>query len=193
MQSPQMRGNSITIAAGVIRMVHCHARMLRIWECSANYIAVSFDGQPYSDLVAGAGYDFRDGEYFSKVEFHNTGGAAVTLTYTLAQGRVYDDRVVIAGTVVTNPAGDTINTPAAITVTATAVSIAANTGRREIILQNNGTENIWIGDANVDGNNSRGIKIAPDMIVAVPTEAAVYHRCETGKTSTLSILENDRS
>ena len=102
MRSPQIRGNSITIVAGARRLIHCYARMLRIWECSASYISVSFDGEPESDLVAGAGYEFRDGEVFKTVGFANNGGASVTLTYTLAQGRIFDDRAVISGTVVTN-------------------------------------------------------------------------------------------
>ena len=104
------------------------------------------------------------------------------------------NRVVISGDLSVTDISDGISTPAKVDVaTGSAQSlIAANTNRKEIIVQNTGVYELWVGDANIDPPTNRGIKIVANDSITLATTAQLYGEAVTGATIA-SLLELTKS
>lgn len=192
MQKMPVDNRTITIVAGGFQDVFIYGRVLTIFEATATAINIALDGEPISAWREGQGIELGEDVWFKQIRFENTGGAASTIQYAVSNHRIVDNRAVVSGELEVDAAGNSVVTPAGIAVSDVAAAIAANTSRREIVLQNNGANDIWIGDANVDAATSRGIKLQPGDVLILATASVLYHRCAAGLASTLSILENDR-
>lgn len=182
----------ITIAAGEIYQLNVFGRFMSIlYNSSTTDPLVAINGQPEEKIPAGLSIKLSDEEYsFKKIEIRNSSGSSMSLKLAFSSGEVYDNRFAVTSTLDVNTATDTISTPAALTIPTTApgaASIAASTSRREVVIQNNGANPLWIGDANVDGANNRGIKVAAGDSIVLNTSAAIYMRA-TGASTTVSYM-----
>lgn len=65
-------------------------------------------------------------------------------------------------------------------------SIAADTTRKELIIQNTGSYPIWFGDTNINAGTKRGTKLDVDDFFILSCTAATYFMADTDE-STLSI------
>lgn len=186
---------SITIAAGEVYHINSYSHFITLLSSTGvQSIMISIGGQAMQELPAGLSVELPQDQNFTFLEFKNNELVPVTITFSLSSGAVQDNRNIITGIIAVNPSGNTFVTPAAIAVAVGApgaVSIAANPGRREVIIQNNGANPIWAGDANVDGTSNRGILIEIGATVVLSTEAAIYLR-STGGASTASYAEIKR-
>ncbi len=180
---------SVTIPAGEIRRVDVYSRFLTILNNSAaSDPLVSIGGQSYERIPQGISIELPENDNFGYLEFYNDSIADLTITFAVSAGRIYDARLVASAVLSVNATSNVLSTPAAITVTTSAPAspaIAADSTRRAVILQNNGANPVWVGDAAVDGANNRGICIVPGESMSIETEAAIYLR-STGGNSTVS-------
>lgn len=181
------------IANGNTLTVYTNANYIRILSSTGGDIKLRINDQPEQPLPAGLGLDLPAGNEAIKLDFRNDTGESLTLVFALANGYIDDARNVISGVVITNSAGNGLESPASVTVTTTAQQlITADADVREVTIQNNGANNIWIGDANVDGANNRGFKIGAGESYILSASAGVYLRTTVG-TSIASILKVTRS
>lgn len=188
-----------SIAAGAAIDVNCYGRFITIL---ANSITtdphLSIGGQVEYQIPAGISIDLAQdntdprNNIYTTLRFRNSSNAIMVLDFAISSGRIYDNRVIISTTTTlnTNSTPDTLASPAAAAVSDVvgAAKIAAAGANREYILQNNGANDIWVGDANISAATSRGIKIAPNTGLTLTTGGAVYAVCAAGLTSTLSII-----
>lgn len=62
-------------------------------------------------------------------------------------------------------------------------SIVADTTRKELIAQNNGTFDVWFGSALIDAATKRGTNLAPNDVATISTTAQIYFMSDSaGKT-----------
>ena len=146
-------------------------------------VLVAIDGQPEQQLPQAISMDLPDTQNYTMIGFRNPNAGAVTIQFSCSNGRVYDNRIVLSGSLSVNLTPDNFTTPASIAVATTApgaAAVAASSSNREVWIQNNGGNDIWWGDANVDGANNRGIKIKPGDCPIISTAAAIYLRSTVG-------------
>ncbi len=184
-----------TIAAGETAKINAWGNYVTLLSNSgSNNIFISIGGQPMQEMPFGLSVALPHDARFKYLEFYNSAGVSVTIEFTVSAGLVSDNRSVINSTLVVDPSSDGLATPAAITVNTAApgaATIAADSTRREVIIQNNGANPIWAGDANVDGANNRGILIPIGQAIVLSTQAAIYLR-STGGASTASTMNLTR-
>ena len=185
---------TITIAAGAQYRLEYWARFLTLLSLSSgSAVDVLIGGGRKASLDKGVSIELPEKEVFSYLIFYNDTEAAITLKIGLSMGRVYDNRVVVSGTIPVNPAGDIIETPAAIAaVAATPGYIEADSDQWEIIIQNTGNYDLYIGDEYVDESTKRGILLQPGDNLILATSARVYYEASGGNT-TISYLRNKAS
>lgn len=180
----------VTLANGDRLTVYTDAKFFRILENSGDDIKIQLNDEPESKIKKGMSINLDIDVDLTRLILINDTGASVTIEYTLSNFPVTDDRLNVAGSIDTNPAGNTLTSPAAAAVTdAAAVAVAADSTVKEVILQNNGANDIWVGDSNVAPASNRGYKIEPGASVVLTCSAAIYARCAAGLSSTLSILK----
>lgn len=137
---------------------------------------VGIDQAYKGSLPKGLSVELPSGEVFKYIQIHNPSGSTMTITLALSVGRIYDNRLVISGEVDVDFTPTAIETPAAITLNAGnsyEQTIAADTDRKAMFLQNNGSNAFWAGDSNVDPTANRGTKVEPDEIYICEVTAAV--------------------
>lgn len=181
----------IVLTTGEFRSFQCHGRYLTILENSvSDDMLVQFDGQPSQPLPKGLSVEIPENENFITISFRNPSVSSATIRFSISNGKVYDNRNVITGTVDVDDVSNTLDSPAAFAVDDTAqIAVASDSTVKEVILQNNGANAVWIGDSNVTPASSRGIKIDADTSMVVSSSDDIYARCAAGLTSTLSILK----
>jgi len=181
-----------TIAAGEVIRINAYGNFLTLLNSTgAEDILISISGQSFQEMPQGLSLELPQGDSFVYLEFRNSEAGPVTIKFSLSNGKIFDNRVTISGTLDVTETTNAINTPAAVAVEVAvpgAATIAANANRREILIQNNGANPIWVGDANVDGANNRGIKIDIGGSIILASEAALYLRSTVG-ASTASYME----
>lgn len=157
-------------------------------------IYVSFGGETFQVLPKGIAVELPEDEKFLDLRFKQTSGAAQSFDFVITSGKVFDSRLVLNGTIAADIIPDSLTTPASFAVDDTAqIAVAADTNTQSVLLQNNGSNDIWIGDANVAPATSRGTKIAPNGSLPVGVKDDIYARCAAGLTSTLSINITEKS
>lgn len=185
----------MTLAAGEYRETAVYGNFLNMLaNNSLVNIRLSVDGQPEQEFPKGLSVELPkagDGksDIYKMIGFRNADVAQCTIEFSCSNGSVYDSRIIISGSLDVNPTPNTISTPAAVAVAIAAPgapSVAASAATREVHIQNNGANDIWWGDINVDGANNRGQKIIPGGKEIVTSAAAIYLRSTVG-ASTASI------
>lgn len=181
---------SITLASGARQDFQCHGRYLTILDNSLSTdMMVQFDGQPEQPIPKGFSVEIPENQNFITIAFRNPSVSSANIRFAISNGKVIDNRNVITGTVNVDNTANTITTPAKGTATTSAPgspAVAASSANRIVIIQNHGSNPIWFGDVNVDGANSRGIKIAAGDGYELHTASAVYLR-STGGDSDYSV------
>jgi hypothetical protein len=183
-----------TLESGVTKTFGGHGNFFRLLTTTgSNQLKISFDSGVEQTIYPGMGIRRIDGKFFGDIAFTNPNASSVTLEYCIAvNAEIEDNRVSIADNISVTDISDEIETPVAITATTTAAAIASSSTQKALWLQNNGSVDVWIGDANVDGSSSRGIKLEAGKQMVIPTNGAVYHRT-TASTTTLSYMRLKQS
>lgn len=176
----------VVLSAGEFRQFQCHGRYLTILDNSLSTdMMISFDGQAEQPVPKGISIELPEQENFVTLGLRNPAGSSATLRFAISNGKVDDNRNVISGTVTVEGVSNTITTPVKGTATTGvpgAPAVAAAGANRKVIIQNLGANDIWFGDSNVDGANSRGTKILPGDGYEIDTAAAIYIRSTVGNS-----------
>lgn len=154
-------------------------------------VYVSFGDESYQILPKGIAVKLPPQEEFSKIRFKQLSGATQSFAFAVTTGEVYDSRLVLSvASLDVNTSSNSVESPAVAAVTDTAAeAVAADSEVRELILQNNGSDDIWLGDSAVAPATSRGYKLEVGTSTVWTVAGAVYARCASGLTSTLSIVK----
>jgi hypothetical protein len=73
-----------------------------------------------------------------------------------------------------------------------AVSWSPTAGARAYVLQNLGTENIWVGGSDVAPSSNKGFYLTPGQIISndnIDSTFKLYFKCAAGKTSIIGGAE----
>lgn len=174
------------IEANGRQTIDVHARFITLLGNSGTQdIKIQIEDQTEEVLPAGVSIELADGErFFNFVRLINQTAAQITVQIAFSAGRIIDNRVTIANVLNVKDVADTIESPAKITATSTAgaVTIAADTDQRGIILENHSANIVWWGDANVDGSATRGTRLFPSKKEFIPTEAKLYLHAPAGNS-----------
>lgn len=183
-----------TLAANGRATIQAHGSRVKV-ESATGAFKLWVDNEQPLPLEAGMGVALPEGRTFNQVQIQDTSGASNTIILTVSDHEILDYRSTITGSI-TSKSGDTLESPAAVSVDDTATAlVAADANRSEVIVQNHGATPVWIGDANVDADNNRGIQLpekdgnyAPSIVLS--TGAAVYGMRATGAAAEdVSIIE----
>jgi hypothetical protein len=182
-----------TIAAGAAVTIDEIFNYFRVLSQSASTLNVQFGDDPNTSAFSGAGIGIKFENLPSRVTIRNTGGVSTTITFALAIGYIYDDRLNVSGTVtisgsVSTTTATVLNSVADVTVAAgvqTAV-IAANAARRGVIITNIGANVTRIGDA-TNTSATRGAQLLANQSITIETLDAIDAFSTSG--TSLSVLE----
>lgn len=153
-------------------------------------VLISFGGESYQVLPKGIAVELPEDAIFRNVRFKQTSGSAQTFSYAITTGKVFDSRLVLSGSLDVNSSANSVESPAAFEVDDTVqIVVPADSDVREVILQNNGLNDIWLGDEDIDPSTKRGKKLEPGTECVWTCSGAIYGTCETGLTSDLSIVK----
>jgi len=180
-----------TLANGETLPFQTDARFLRILENSGADFKIQLNEDSETVIKKGLSIKLSGPEEnnLTKVSFINDTGAQITIQYSLSNYEVTDDRLNVSGSLVVTLSGNTVTSPAAFAVTdAAQIAVATDLTTKEVTLQNNGANDIWLGDVNVDPAALRGYKLEPGTSIIWSSTAQVYARCGAGLASTLSIV-----
>lgn len=182
----------VILSAGEFRSFQVHGNYFRILSNSAtDNPLVSFDGQSEQPIPSGLSVELPDNTNFVTVNVRNPSAGSTTLRFCVSNGKVDDSRSEISGVVVVNASGDSLSTPvkyAAGTGAPVSAAVASDVLTRQVLIQNHGANAVWCGDSDVDGANTRGIKISPDETLVLESSADIYLRA-VGAASDCSILK----
>jgi hypothetical protein len=120
------------------------------------------------ELQQGLGVKFT-GDLVTQWQIIN-GATAQTITLYIATGEITDDRLLGAINVSANTSSNYANVTVAVTAT---VILAANTSRANLLIQNLGGANLYIGnDSSVTTAN--GIEIPPNGTITLTVDDDIY-------------------
>lgn len=149
-------------------------------------LQVSFNKGPFYTLPAGVEVQLDAGEILQHIRIKNPGANTAKVNVAIGTAQIRDNRKTIKGTI-NSKSGDQVETPAAVSVDTNAtLIIAADTDDTRRVLQNHGPSAVWIGDANVDPANSRGLLVLVGGDFPTSSGGAIYGRTVSG-TATVSI------
>ena len=174
-----------TIANNTVLRINAYGNFLTIFDYSASdKLEISIGGEPFEKIRSGVSIQLKQGDDFSYIDFKNDTGASVQVEFALTTGSITDKSISIAGELDCDISTDTLETPAKVTATAVAaaVSIAADTDQREIVIENHSANIVWLGDAAVDGAVTRGIRLLPTTKIVLSTSAAIYLHAPAGNS-----------
>lgn len=151
--------DTLTVGANQIVDVFETFNFFRIYSLSASGLQVSFgDNGKFTDLVgAGIGIDFD--KAIGRVTFKNTTAGAITITFAVSGGRIYDDRLTASGTITIAGTVDvnTVNNPVQVkqskgfstsqtTVSTSAVQLVTAAATNGLVTLYSGTSDLYIGE-----------------------------------------------
>lgn len=154
-------------------------------------VYVSFGDESYQILPKGIAVKLPPEEEFKKIRFKQLSGATQSFAFAVTTGEVYDSRLVLSvASLDVNTSSNAVESPDAYAADETpAIAVAADSEVREVVLQNNGDEDIWLGDEDIDPATSRGYKLEAGVSTVWTCAGDVYAACASGLTSTLSIVK----
>ncbi len=174
---------NVNVPAGETLQLHVHGNFVYARSLSAQ-IVVEFSS---NSVPLSQGQAMRFDEVYQTLILKNEGAAAITGELVLGDGDYRDGQV--TGTVSLSSGGIATEPDASIPDTTATVVIAADTLRREAIIQSSpsNVSNIRIGDASVGA--AQGLILAPGGSVSLETSGAIYAYHAAGIAQTLQILE----
>ncbi len=107
---------TMTLAAGERRTHNAVGAsfFLSANSLTATNLQVAIDEDNLNDWPLGYRYESPPGETFTKIGLYNPAASAMTITFWVSLGAVNDERTVISGEVIIDPAGNAVSTPAAV-------------------------------------------------------------------------------
>lgn len=131
----------------------------------ASALKCNFGGAVNETLFsAGMGYKLTAPVQF--LTLFNTSNSALTVTFALAIGDIYDNRLTVSGNVMTQPAEFSSFTTQQLTITAGTATAPAGA---KVILQNTGANVVYIGGTGTDGLQLQaGGTFEYNSVVALP-------------------------
>jgi len=188
--------HNIVIGIGDIAKVNVAGRYLVILDNSSStdpQIQIGED-QSFQSIPAGISIALPTEDDFTVLQVKNVSGVSQTIRMATAFGKIFDSRFVASATIDVKNASNLVTTLTDIGVTATATSfISADSNVREIIVQNLGANNIYLGGSTLNCNSTlQGTKIQAGDILILSVDGAMYAQCKTGLTSTLSVNKLER-
>lgn len=167
--------------------VRCMASNLSTFQISVDdgpFVAFK-EGQKYSAPIA-----LGESGFFTRIRVKNPSASSLTVTMALGFGDIEDDTLILSGAITTAvPSGLTTTADVSVAAASQQLLKAANTGRAEIMLVNNGTATMRIGDSNAAA--AQGVPLAPGASTVLTTAAAVYAYNTGASAGTVSILETE--
>lgn len=129
-----------------------------------------------NEMIVGAGRGWQaepDEPGFDELRIVNTGGAVLNVTIEIGFGRPLDQRLTISGGVDVSKSATlaTVADVALVAITATSI-VAANAGRRAVMISNLTAGAIRVGDANVAA--ARGVQVPAGATITLETSAEVF-------------------
>ena len=174
----------LTVPAGEERAINAHGAYVVCYASTLASFKLALDDDAASEFFAGAEVTLPEGGEFHKIRVINNNPGAITVSIGTAFAEFRDRRVTLSGNVGLTKA-TIFDTVADVSVAAlgTEVVLAANTTRREAIIQNlDGLSPVRIGDGNVAA--ARGIRLDPgESIRLSTTEAISVHNPSGGAVS----------
>jgi len=190
---------SITIAANAIEEVFAYGRFLTMLDDTATTdTKVSIGGDSEETLPKGLSVELPQGETpFTILRFHNQTGVAITVTFALSSGRVYDSRLTLSGSVFDSTLaelqGDTVpENWGDVAVGLAAVSIVAlNANRKSILIQADPTNTgvIYIGYDNTTASNKKIATLSAGQIWAADDYRGVVWAIASAAAQSVSYSE----
>lgn len=163
------------LANGARLLVETDADQVLVTELSASDgVTVRFNDGP--DGAIFRGLEARGP--LRKIEVFNGNGASITLSLSIAKGlQMVDRRVSVVGdaAAVEVEGAPSLASQADVSVAATSAAqiLAADTTRREALIQNtDGATTIRVGDSNVGA--TRGLELAPGDVLILATQGAIH-------------------
>ena len=161
-------------------------------------VIVSIDSGITNPVKAGTGYPTvklsadrtsYEPAIFSYVDFINPADVDMTVEYILSLGQLNDTRSVVQGYLQMDLSAPRIETPVALSVSDSALTVlAADTSVKERLAQNTGANPVWWGGADIDPATGRGNVIYPGGSATINCWGEVYFQSEDGP-SRISINE----
>lgn len=177
-----------TLSAGATVNVEVLATHLYVKAISVQTgLQVSIDGSKFNNIYEGTHFNFTD-TTIKSVKFFNNTSSSITFTALMCSEQITDSSFVLTGSLSVKSVANTIVTPAQLSVS-TKTSIAADTSRREITIQNNGTDSVWIGDTNVAINRGFQLKAGKSTILATTAEIFLIANSGTQAINTLTMKD----
>ena len=175
------------IDAGNIDEKAVSATAFRILSITSNAdVEVTINRGVEYTLKAGLG--FRDDKTeIRHIQLRNAGTSQITVEYAIGNGDIWDSRLSLSGVISVLNVSDEIDSPVAISCSDTVATLASDANAKEVIIQNNGTENVWFGDSNVDPATMRGTLLEPGDTMVMDCNAEISFKCDTGETTTVSV------
>ena len=176
-----------TLASGEVRELALEGTFLTILSNSALTDAqIGLGDNIFQAIPAGISIEFPADSQFERLMIKNPSIGAMTLKLAVSFGRIWDNRVVFAGSISVEETPNVLSTPANVTVTDVATLLSGvDATKREMIIQNNGTEDFYIGAVGVTFGT--GTLVESGNAIILEQQDAVYAICDTGKTSTASL------
>lgn len=180
---------AITLQIGQTLPIYTDCKFFRVLENDGADFSVQLNEEVPSIIKRGMSIKLGAGNDLTKLTLINGTGAVLNIEITLSNDEVTDDRLNVSGSLDVSLAANTCQSPAAFAVTdAAQIAVAADIAAKEVVLQNNGANIIWLGDVNVDPANNRGYALDPATAVIWACNGNIYGRCAAGLASTLSIV-----
>lgn len=185
-----MRNYIVRLTAGEeVKIEGLNADYMRIIDGDSRLSVTPDELQPLEGMQKGMSY--RTPTVFNKLSL--VSAATQTIEIMIGFGVISDDRLNISGSIDASSTGATIEAAADTVGTSAAVLLAADTGRRSVIIKNMDTANsVFIGH---DGTltDSNGFEIEPLQTLALDKSAAaqVYAIAETASVNVRLLVESD--
>lgn len=180
---------TLTLSANERRPLDVGGTFFRLfYNSSTTDVLIEVDDNSAQAISQGRWFEVALGDKFNRLVFTNQTGATITIRFGISLGgRIGDDSLTISGTLLVNAVPNTLTTSAAVSVgTSAAVALAADSNTREVVIQNVGTVDVWIGDSSVNPSTNKGTKLVPDAMIILSISADIYARVSSG-TGTLTI------
>lgn len=161
---------------------HNYLRILSITATAGITLRFGDSGTPTDIIGAGIGYELPF--IVGNTTIRNDSGAPITITISVAIGRIYDDRLNVSGTVnIANTKAAPLYVSAPIssfqasagTVGTGAASLINTATCVRFIVQNSGTTNLYIGDSGLNATFN-GIWLPPNASLEVTDAAGLDYR-----------------
>ncbi len=151
---------------------------------------LGFENGPFTPFLSGLKVQLPPGEKFKTVRLRDTSGNANIIQLGIGFGDLTDARLNLSGKISVS-VSQNIATVADVALAAGAATqiVAANAGRRAVIVKNLATnlQTMRIGDAAVGA--ARGVELAPGEAIVIDSGAAIYGYNPGGAAESVSVLE----